>query len=348
MKPDRTEEAAPEEAQPHDTSLHTALVLPVDAGQAGQRLDSFLAGQVPAVSRTRLQRAIADEDVLVNEHASKPSYKLRAGDQVEVDLPEPPLVDLTPEPLPLDIVYEDDDLIVIDKPAGMVVHPGAGIHSGTLANALVYHFGQLSGTPGRVRPGIVHRIDKDTSGLLVVAKNDWTHDRLSKQFSDRRVTKYYLALVYGRISKERGEIETPIGRNPTHRTRMAVRTSGGGRPAHTVYEVQHRSGDFTLVRVQIKTGRTHQIRVHFASIGHPVVGDSTYGGGRENSLKPAVRRQVQALNRHFLHSEELAFVHPRSGERMKFTSPLPSELEEFLSKATAPPINHLRGSQTSE
>lgn len=301
---------------------------------AGLRLDSFLASHLNEISRTRVQRAIADGDILVNERVAKPSYRLHDGDQIEIDLPEPSPVELVPEAIPLNIVFEDDDLIVVNKPAGMVIHPGAGIESGTLAHALVYHFNVLSGTAGRTRPGIVHRLDKETSGLLVVAKNDISHERLSDQFRDRRVFKEYIALVYGRVSKERGEIEARIGRSPHNRTRMSVLRGGAGRTAHTIFEVARRFQDFTLVKVQIKTGRTHQIRVHLAHIGHPVVGDATYGSGRENSIRDvAIKRAVQSLGRHFLHSTELAFNHPRTGERLRFSSPLPAELTAFLAAA---------------
>jgi 23S rRNA pseudouridine1911/1915/1917 synthase len=307
-------------------------LLKVGADRAGLRLDSFLADSLKEISRTRIQRAIGDGDILVNEHTAKPSYRLRDGDQIEIDLPEPPPVELVPEAIPLNIIYEDDDLIVVNKPAGMVVHPGAGIESGTLAHALVYHFNSLSGTAGRTRPGIVHRLDKETSGLLVVAKNDVAHERLSDQFRDRQVFKMYIALVYGRVSKERGEIDARIGRSPHNRTRMSVLRGGAGRTAHTIFNVAERYQDFTLLNVQIKTGRTHQIRVHLAHIGHPVVGDSTYGGGRENSIRDvAIRRAVQSLGRQFLHSAELAFTHPRSGERLRFTTSLPPELTTFLS-----------------
>ena len=306
-------------------------LLRASAETAGLRLDSFLASHLEEISRTRIQRAIVDGDVLVNEHVVKPSYRLHDGDQIEIDLPETPPVELIPEPIPLNIVYEDDNLIVVNKPAGMVVHPGAGVESGTLAHALVYHFNSLSGAAGRTRPGIVHRLDKDTSGLLVVAKNDISHERLSDQFRDRRVFKMYVALVYGRVNKERGEIEARIGRSPHNRTRMDVLRGGAGRTAHTIFEVARRYQDFTLLNVQIKTGRTHQIRVHLAHIGHPVVGDLTYGGGRENSIRNVtIKRAVQSIGRQFLHSAELSFKHPRSGTLLAFTAPLPDELATFL------------------
>ncbi len=306
-------------------------LLTVSLEAAGARLDAFVAGQLGDVSRTRIQRAIEDGDVLVNQHTAKSSYRVRSGDQIEIDLPEPPPVELRPEPILLNIVYEDDDLIVVDKPAGLVVHPGAGQEAGTLANALVYHFNELSGSAGRIRPGIVHRIDKETSGLLVVAKNDAAHEKLSEQFRNRTVFKLYVALVYGRVSQSQGEIEARLGRSPHNRTRMAVLRGSAGRAAHTLFQVAERYHEFTLLKVQIKTGRTHQIRVHMAHIGHPVVADAVYGGGRDNSLRdPLVKREIHHLGRQFLHSAQLGFLHPRSGERLEFSSPLPPELTRFL------------------
>jgi 23S rRNA pseudouridine1911/1915/1917 synthase len=298
---------------------------------AGKRLDAFLASQLADISRTRIQRAIEEGDVLVNDRAAKPSYKLRAGDQIDIDFPEPSPVEIVAEPIPLHIIYEDDDLIVVDKPAGMIVHPGAGIESGTLANALVYHFNQLSGSAGRIRPGIVHRIDKETSGLLVVAKNDVAHLKISEQFHDRKVFKMYVALVYGRVSQSLGDIEANLGRSPHNRTRMAVLRGGAGRYAHTLFQVVERYTEFSLLRVQIKTGRTHQIRVHLAHIGHPVVSDALYGMGRDNSVQDArMKKQVRQLGRHFLHAAQLEFQHPTTGELLKFAAPLPRELTSFL------------------
>ncbi|MEK6299534.1 MAG: RluA family pseudouridine synthase [Acidobacteriota bacterium] len=313
-----------------------AQLLTIGDQEAGSRLDSFLASHLDQISRTRIQRAIEDGDIVVNDHVVKASYRVRPGDQIDIDLPEPPPVELLPQPIPLNVVYEDEDLIVIDKPAGLVVHPGAGIESGTLANALVHHFNELSGKAGKTRPGIVHRIDKETSGLLVVAKNDTTHENLSNQFRDRLVFKRYVALVYGRVSTERGEIEARIGRSRGNRTRMAVLGGGAGRNAHTIFEVAARFNGFTLLNVQIKTGRTHQIRVHLSHLGHPVVGDSAYGGGRENSIRDsAIRREVAELGRHFLHSAQLSFNHPRTGERLEFTSALPAGLAGLLKTVAA-------------
>lgn len=306
-----------------------AELLNVD--EAGARIDAYLASRLPDLSRTRIQRAIEDSDILVNDRAVKPSYRVRAGDQIEIDLPEPPPLQIVAEPIPLNIIYEDDDFVIIDKPAGMVVHPGAGIASGTLANALVYHFNRLSDSGGQTRPGIVHRIDKETSGLLVVAKTDAAHEKISEQFRDRKVFKLYTSLVYGRVMKDRGEVDARIGRSPANRTRMAVLRGGAGRAALTLFEVAKRFEEFTLLNVQIKTGRTHQIRVHLSHVNHPVVGDATYGAGRENSVKnAAVKREIKLLGRHFLHSSRLAFLHPRTGEPVEFASPLPQELSGFL------------------
>ena len=308
-----------------------AELLRIDDEAVGTRLDSFLASRIEASSRTRLQRAIEDGDVLVNNRIVKASYRLRQSDEIEIDIPEPAPVALLAEPIPLNIVYEDVDLVVVDKPAGIVVHPGAGIESGTLANALVYHFNELSGVAGRIRPGIVHRIDRETSGLLVVAKNDQAHEKLSDQFRDRRIFKMYVALVYGQISRERGEVEANIGRSSNNRTRMAVLKGGAGRPAHTIFQVDRRFQELTLLSVEIKSGRTHQIRVHLSHIGHPVVGDTAYGQGRENTVQDVMTRQrIKSLGRHFLHSARLAFEHPTSHARMEFSSSLPSELESLL------------------
>ena len=290
------------------------------------RLDAFLASQIEGWSRARLQKLIENEDVLVNHKPSKPAYKLREGDEVEVELVAPPTTDFTPENIAIDVVYEDDTLVVVNKPAGLVVHPAAGTPSGTLANALAYHFQQL---PERgVRPGIVHRLDRGTSGLLVVAKTEAALENLSDQFRDRTVFKSYVALVHGRVSPDSGKIDQPLARDPSNRIRMAV--VRGGRNALTLYRVRRSFDRLTLLDVELKTGRTHQIRVHLAWIKHPVVGDETYGGGRDNTIQdPRMRAQVRNLNRHFLHAEKLAFTHPKTHEPVKFESPLPPELCAF-------------------
>ena len=308
------------------------LTFNIGPDQAGIRLDAYLASQIEGWSRARLHRLIESEDVLVNGKVAKPSYKLRAADEIEVELVAPPNDAFTPEDIPLDIVYEDETLVVVNKPAGLVVHPAPGAPSGTLANALAYHFQKLPG--GSARPGIVHRLDRDTSGLLVVAKTEAALENLSDQFRDRTVYKSYLALVHGRVLSNTGKIDQPLARDRSNRTRMAV--VRGGRNALTLYRVRRAFDRFTLLDVELKTGRTHQIRVHLASIKHPVVADETYGGGRDNTIKdPRLRARIRALKRHFLHAEKLGFKHPRTGEFVKFESPLPPELEDLLTQINA-------------
>ncbi|HEY3580469.1 MAG TPA: RluA family pseudouridine synthase [Pyrinomonadaceae bacterium] len=301
----------------------------IDSHDAGSRLDAYLASHIEGWSRARLQRLIEAEDVLVNGKAAKPSYKLREHDELEVELIAPASTSFVPEPIPIDIVYEDDTLVVVNKPAGLVVHPAAGIYSGTLANALAYHFQQLPHSGAGVRPGIVHRLDRDTSGLLVVAKTEAALEHLSDQFRDRTVFKSYVALVHGRVSAESGRIDQPLARDPSNRTRMAV--VRGGRSALSLYRARQRFDRFTLLDVELKTGRTHQIRVHLAWLKHPVVGDETYGAGRDNTIQDAqIRSRVRNLGRHFLHAEKLAFTHPKTNERVEFSSPLPPELSDLL------------------
>jgi len=303
--------------------------LKIGPEHAGIRLDAFLASQIEGWSRARLQRLIDSEDVLVNGTPSKASYKLREQDEVEVELSASPAESFSPENIPIDIVYEDETLLVVNKPAGLVVHPAAGTPSGTLANALAYHFQQLPDGGTGVRPGIVHRLDRDTSGLLVVAKTEAALENLSDQFRDRTVFKSYLALVHGRLATTSGRIDQPLARDRANRTRMAV--VRGGRNALTLYRVRRAFQRFTLLDVELKTGRTHQIRVHLAWLKHPVVGDETYGSGRDNTIQDArLRAQIRNLNRHFLHAEKLAFTHPETGELIKFESPLPAELSEVL------------------
>lgn len=305
------------------------LTFNIGSDDAGNRLDAYLASQIDGWSRARLQRLIENEDVLVNGKAAKPSYKLREHDEVEVELIAPATDVFVPENIPIEIVYEDDTLVVVNKPAGLVVHPAASMPSGTLANALAYHFQNLPGGGTGVRPGLVHRLDRDTSGLLVVAKTDSALENLSDQFRDRTVYKSYIALVHGRMEANSGKIDQPLARDPSNRTRMAV--VRGGRNSLTLYRVRHGYDRFTLLDVELKTGRTHQIRVHLAWLKHPVVGDETYGGGRDNTIQDArLRARVRSLNRQFLHAEKLAFTHPKTGELVKFESPMPDELAELL------------------
>jgi 23S rRNA pseudouridine1911/1915/1917 synthase len=305
------------------------VIIKIGPEDAGLRLDAFLASQIEGWSRARLQKLIENEDVLVNHKPAKPSYKLREGDDVEVELIAPPTTDFAPENIPIDIVYEDDTLVVANKPAGLVVHPATGTPSGTLANALAYHFQQLPDRGTGVRPGIVHRLDRDTSGLMVVAKTEAALENLSDQFRDRTVFKSYVALVHGRVLSTSGKIDQPLARDPSNRTRMAV--VRGGRNALTLYRVRRSFDRFTLLDVELKNGRTHQIRVHLAWLKHPVVGDEIYGGGRDNTIQdPQLRAQVRNLKRHFLHAEKLAFTHPATKEVVKFESPLPTDVSKLL------------------
>ena len=298
---------------------------------AGIRLDAFLAERIEGWSRSRLQKLIEGGDVLVNSKPAKPSYKLRDRDEVDIDLVDEPAAVFEPEDIPLDIVYEDQYLAVINKPAGMVVHPGAGVSNGTLANAIAWHFKSDPSLiiGGSDRVGIVHRLDKDTSGLILVAKNEKTHEALAEQFRGRTVEKSYVALVHGSPQENSGKIDRPIARDRWHRTKMTV--AANGREALSLWKVHKRFEKFALLEVEIKTGRTHQIRVHLASINHPVVGDATYNEGRDNTIaNPEIKKAVQKLDRFFLHAGRLAFTHPETGERMSFRSEIPNELKELL------------------
>jgi 23S rRNA pseudouridine1911/1915/1917 synthase len=307
------------------------LTFKVDDASVDSRLDTYLASQIQTWSRARLQRLIENEDVVVNGQSAKASYRLRKGDEIEVELVVSPAEIFEPQKIPLDIVHEDEDLIVVNKPAGLVVHPAAGIHSGTLANALAFHFQNLPASAGSIRPGIVHRLDRDTSGLLVVAKTEEALENLSEQFRDRTVFKSYIALVHGRVDNSSGRIDQPLARDPGNRTRMAV--VRGGRSAITLYKVRKHYHRFTLLDVELKTGRTHQIRVHLTWLHHPVVGDETYGGGRDNNIQDArLRSMVRNLGRHFLHAERLAITHPKTGARLEFHAPLPDELSRLLTQ----------------
>jgi 23S rRNA pseudouridine1911/1915/1917 synthase len=294
------------------------------------RLDQYLAGQIPIQSRSQIQAWIRKGLVRVNGTATKTGYLLKPTDEISVQIPEPQPLKLEPEDIPLNILYEDDDLAVLDKPAGIVCHSGAGVHSGTLVNALLFRMKTLpTGDP--LRPGIVHRLDKLTSGLLVVAKNDRAHRALAEQFKNREVKKEYLALVYGRPEPANNTINMPLGRDPINRKKISVRARRT-RSAVTHYETFRQYGMFTLLRVRIETGRTHQIRVHLAQIGHPVVGDALYGGNREKNLPTEARSAVAGMYRHFLHACRLAFNHPRSLLPLSFASPLPQELENLLTQ----------------
>ena len=282
----------------------------------GERLDVFLASRHSDLSRSRIRRLIDDGNVMVDGRAGKASTRLVAGQNVSIEIPPPAPAELLPWDVPLPVVFEDNDLIVIDKPAGMTVHPAPGNEDRTLANAVLAHTPDIEGIGGERRPGIVHRLDKDTSGLIVVAKNERTHANLSDQFKSREVGKVYLALVAGHPSPPEADIDAPIGRHRHDRQRMAIVSTG--RPAITRYRIVTSYSRSTLVEARPRTGRTHQIRVHLASVGHPVVGDTTYG------------RSAEGLSRQFLHAFRLAFLHPATEEPMGFTAALPADLETYL------------------
>jgi 23S rRNA pseudouridine1911/1915/1917 synthase len=320
---------------------NSTLIFAAEPEDAGKRLDAFLAEKIEGWSRSRLQKLITDGDCLVNEKIAKASLKLRGNEEIEIELLELPADVFEPEEIPLNVVYEDEYLAVINKPAGMVVHPGTGISSGTLANALAFHFGIGGMSHGaddseqskiqnlKSKIGIVHRLDKDTSGLMVVAKNEEILDKLSEQFRERQVFKSYVALVHGEPEEDFGEIEAPIAREKHNRTRMAVRAHG--RYAKSLWKVKKRFAKFSLVAVEIKTGRTHQIRVHMAHINHPVVGDETYNAGRDKTVHDlTIRKAITDLGRFFLHAEKLSFTHPVTGEQMNFNATLAPELAGFL------------------
>lgn len=299
----------------------------VSPDHEGVRLDKYLAGEVPGQSRSQIQRLIDDGRVsLPRVKQVKANTPVRAGDTVSIDVPPAELTEIIPEDLPLHIVHDDPDIIVIDKPAGMVVHPGAGHEQGTLVNALLHHVKDLSGIGGELRPGIVHRLDKGTSGVMVVAKHDAAHQELARQFHDREVEKEYVALVWGTV-QQRKRIDLPIGRDPVHRQKISTRARRARTAVTRVTWARHIPG-VSLLRVAIATGRTHQIRVHLSAIGHPIVGDSLYGGIR--TRMPHRLRPLLRLERPFLHAERLSLTHPRTGERMTFMAPLPDDLESVL------------------
>ena len=332
-------------------------VIEVPAEGVGQRLDQFIAAHLEGVSRSRVQMLMEQGDVLVNGEREKASFKLRGGERIMLTgEPHPTPLKATAEDIPLDVVFEDADLAVVNKPAGMMVHAGSGQNDdarskGTLVNALLYRFKKLSSTGGDLRPGIVHRLDKDTSGLIVVAKNDRTHAELGEMFATRQMKKTYIALVQGEVERKHGTINAALGRDPVRRTRMTTQPLDNSRSAVSHYEVvrrlSNRFGKFTLVRVRIETGRTHQIRVHMASIGHPVVGDTLYGGAGQLTdqvaaqapTSKAARRKADPerlrLGRNFLHAAQLEFTHPRTGKLLELEAPLPEELESFLGRLDA-------------
>ena len=294
---------------------------------AGVRLDLFLASVLGELSRSHIQRLIKDGHVLVGGRGAKPNQPVKAGQAISIDAPEPVEPAPRPEALPLPILYQDADLLVVDKPAGMVVHPAAGHAGGTLVNALLHHVTDLSGIGGEKRPGIVHRLDRGTSGLMVVAKHDRAHEELSRQFRDREVEKEYVALVWGEVMAGR-RIDLAVGRDPANRKKMSAKARRSREAVTRIVRAEHFGRTLTLAHVAIHTGRTHQIRVHLSAIGHPIVGDPLYGGVHRRV--PGDLRAVSRLDRPFLHAARLAFTHPGDGRRMEFESPLPGELQHVL------------------
>ena len=296
----------------------------------GSRLDVFLTGRLERVTRSHVQALNKSGSILIDGQREKDGYRIRGGESIQVELKAPQPSTLEARSIPIQIHYEDDELAVIEKPAGLVVHPGAATGNSTVVHGLLFHFQKLSGTGGPTRPGIVHRLDKWTSGLLIVAKDDWTHARLSRAFQERKVQKSYVALVHGKMPQPAADIALSIGRHSTIRTRMAAQPSRG-RTALSSYRVLEELGGFSLLEVKIMTGRTHQIRVHLSAIGHPVVGDNVYGESRDKEYS----KKYGSLGRYFLHAAELRFTHPKSGIALKFNSPLPAELQSLLERIRA-------------
>ena len=317
----------------HPSHGDTGHVFVISGSEVGGRIDQFLLRTGRFASRHQIQVLIQDGSVRVDERTVKPAYRLKAGERIAVTVPPPEPVESVPEAIPLDVVFEDPDLLVVDKPAGMVVHPAAGHRGGTLVNALLHHCRDLSGIGGHLRPGIVHRLDKQTSGLLVVAKGDEAHLALSRQFQKHTILREYVGLVRGTLREDSGRVDAPVGRHRTERKKMSTR-SRRGRNAVTHWRVDRRFAGFDLVRFTLETGRTHQIRVHMAAIGHPIVGDHVYGGKKRGALEgvgdPRLRAALGTLDRFFLHAARLGFAHPRTGEPLEFHRPLPPELESVL------------------
>jgi 23S rRNA pseudouridine1911/1915/1917 synthase len=317
-----------------DTDAHSRAArhdFTVDAARSGTRLDVYVAEMCPAVSRSQAQSAVRDGRVRVNGSHAKPSTPVNEGDRIELHIPEPVPITAEPQRIPVDVVYEDEWVVVVNKPPGLVVHPGCGNRDGTLVNALLYHCRNLSGIGGVIRPGIVHRIDKDTSGVLVAAKNDEAHRHLSRQFKKHTIKRKYLALVIGSLQADEGTIRTMIGRHRSDRKKMSVHAVKG-REAVTHWRVKEVFDGFTLVELCLETGRTHQVRVHLSSAGCPVAGDRTYGGVRGLRAALPVRHHgiLKSINRQMLHAALLAFVHPSSGKEMVFEAPPPDDFMSFL------------------
>ena len=318
-------------------SVTGALTILAGAADHNRRLDAVVASHLPDCSRSLAANLIGNHQILVDNLPKKPGYRVKSGEKISIRMPDPEPVEYQPEPIPLDILYQDNDLVVLNKPAGIVVHPAPGHSSGTLVNALLYHCPDLQGIGGEIRPGIVHRLDKDTSGTMVVAKNAQTLDALAAQFKARSVTKKYLALVYGELKKDTGTIDIPIGRHPVHRKQMSA-TTRKGRAAVTNWDVLERFQDITLLELALKTGRTHQIRVHCATMGHPIIGDSVYcprkrsiNFFKKNSDLPAeLSDRLKRIARQMLHAWQLRFVHPNTGRPVMFESPVPEDMQALI------------------
>lgn len=292
------------------------------AEHSGERIDRFLSGNLEALSRSYIQKLLKESRILVNNNTVKANYKILKGDQIDIQIPEPEILDIRPDNIPLDILYEDDDILIVNKPKGMVVHPSPGHYNHTLVNAVLYHCGdRLSGINGVLRPGIVHRIDMDTTGSLLICKNDHAHQILAEQLKDHSITRKYQAIVYGNLKADSGTVDAPIGRHPIDRKKMSTKSLHGKR-AVTHFTVLERFGNYTYIECTLETGRTHQIRVHMASVGHPILGDTVYGPAR-----CPFRLQGQTL-----HAKTLGFVHPSTGEYMEFDAPLPEYFSALLDK----------------
>jgi 23S rRNA pseudouridine1911/1915/1917 synthase len=323
-----------------------SMTITVQSEHDGLRLDRVLASEVPGYSRSQIQRLIEDGHVtLPRVKAVKSNTPVREGDEIGVTLPAPSAATPVAEAIPLDVLFEDPDIIVVNKPPGLVVHPGAGHESGTLVNALLHHVTDLSGIGGELRPGIVHRLDKGTSGVMVVAKHDAAHQELARQFQDREVEKEYVALVWGLVQQRKRIIDLPIGRDPVNREKISTRARRARSAVTRVTWARHVPGA-SLLRIAIHTGRTHQIRVHLNAIGHAVVGDSLYGGVHRRV--PQNLRAVQRLTRPFLHAERLAFAHPRTGDRLEFRAPLPPDLREALEQIEPVLLEQLDGTDAGQ
>lgn len=319
--------------------MNGAFTIFVEESDAGRRLDTVVAARLSGCSRSLAATLITHQNILVNQQPHKPGYRIKSGDRIEGHIPAPAPANYEPEPIPLHLLYQDSHIIVINKQPGLVVHPAPGHSSGTLVNALLFHCPDLGAIGGEIRPGIVHRLDKDTTGTMVVAKNAEAQDELARQFKAREVQKKYLALVYGDVQSETGEIKLPIGRHPVERKRMST-TTRKGRAAKTAWIVRERLNGITLLELNLKTGRTHQIRVHCATIGHPVVGDPVYRSRKFiRSLKEKLPNlpaptiaALKSADRQLLHAWQLGLTHPHSGKYMAFESPLPADMEKLMAE----------------